>query len=612
MSEPTSLSDRYFQLIDRIVDNTLKGKIASTERVYRMLLQSVEVGTGEIFERCLAQRISTTQTQLASKLKATRILKALETIEKQWQRWQQENQATVEVTTAVEQILAAEREQYFQAMVEALDPNRERPLNQDKLAKLGQELSSAAKRETDSQLASDLQQLAAGIERGVQSFTAIEPDLISWIYDSGSRFSGFGAEKPNPWRTWSQKVDSLLPKQLFQCLAQSQPLTNIGQVANNLELKAWVELAVLLQYLQRGLVTWFDKQPYNSKFGKQLSYSTFLTFAVVWCELWQMLINSRGKLARGCFLMMLQILRTFARRDDFPLYSGVFVSFSGEYLQNTLEYFDEPLKQAAETTEKARILTLLGYSQRTVGQYAKAAIFHEEALAIARQAKDLDCEIANLNHLSRTYANQKDYSEAINSSQRALILARQVGDKLGEANALVNLGYSQVLSARQLDSINSEVYSEAIQYLERGVELADWQGDFQSQAFGYSSLGIAYVILTRPTEASAALTKGAELAQYSKDVYLQGLSFSYMAEACYTIENRANAVGFGSVGMYLLKQINSTEWRQAAGLLTILQGQIGEAEFNSLLQQQRSQIIALIGVDGYDYVPELLAEYRQR
>lgn len=598
----TSLSDRYFQLIDRIVDSTLKGKIASTERVYRMLVQSVEVGTGEIFERCLAERIAATKSQLSTKLKATRILKALETIEKQWQRWQQENQASVEVSTAVEQITDAQTEQY-QAFIEAIDPNRDRPLNRDKLAKLGQELSAANDRLTS------LQQLAAGIAEGLQSFSAIEPDLISWIYDSGSRFSGFGAEKPNPWRIWAQKTDSLLPKQLFQCLAQNQPITNIGQVANNLELKAWVELAVLLQYLQRGLVTWFDKQPYNSKFGKQLSYSTFLTFAVIWCQLWQ-ITTSRQQLGRGCFLMMLQTLRTFARRDDFPLYSGVFVAFSGEYLQNTIEYFDEPLKQADATAEKARILTLLGYSQRTVGQYAKAMIFHEEALAIARDAADLPCEIANLNHLSRTYANQKDYSQAINYSQRALILARQVGDKLGEANALVNLGYAQVLSARQLDSVGSETYDEAIQYLERGVELATKQGDLQSQAFGHSSLGIAYVILARPTEAIASLGKGAELAQYSRDVYLQGLSFSYLAEAYYSLENRAASVGWASVGMYLLNQINSTEWRQAAGLLSILRGQVGE-EFDSLLQQQRSQIIALIGVDGYDYIPQLLEEYQQ-
>ena len=610
-SASPSLSDRYFELIDRIVDITLQGKIRSYEQVYRMLLKEVDIGTGEIFERCLIQRIEATKTQLETKLKAARILRALQTIEKQWSRWQQENQDTAAIADTAQQILAIEPKDYFQAVVEAIDSNRDEPLNRDKLVKLAQNIKSAADSQNNPQLARDWQQIAFGIADGLNSFTDLEADLVSWIYDSGSRFGGFGAEQPNPWRTWGQKVNNPLPKQLFQTLAQNQPITNVARVGSNLELRAWIELAILLQYLQRGLVNWFDKQPYDSKFGKQLSYSTFLSFAVIWCEFWQNLANSQKQLATGCFLMMLQILRTFARRDDFPLYSGVFASFSGEYLQNTLEYFDEPLKQVKGTEEKARILTLLGYSQRTLGQYQKAIAFHEEALTIAREAEDRPCEIANLNHISRTYANQKNYSDAINYAQRALILARQVGNKLGEANGLVNLGYSKVLAARHLDSMDTEVYSEAIRYLEQGVELAKQQGDFQSQSFGYSSLGIAYVILSQPTTAIASLTKGAELAQYSRDIYLQGLSFAYIAEAYYGIEDPTSAIVFGCLGMYLLKQINSVEWRQPAGLISILQGQVGEKEFTDLLATKRSQIIAVIGVDGYDHIGEILAEYKR-
>jgi tetratricopeptide (TPR) repeat protein len=606
-----SLSDRYFALIDQIVDLTLQGKISSFERVYRMLEEAVEPGTGEILERCLNQRLEETQAQLNTKLKAARVLRALETIEKQWLRWQAENQVNADISEITESILTVEPEDYFLAIVDVIDPNQDEPLNIDQLQKLAESLKAAANNQTDPNQAQAWQQLATGITAGLASFTALEADLVSWIYTTESNFSGFGAEKPNPWRIWAQKISSPLPKQLFQTLAQQQPVTSLAQVVNNLELRALVELAILLQYIQRGLVNWFDQQPYNSKFGKELSYSTLLTFASIWCELWQVFVDSKPALADGCFLMMLQILRSFAQRDDFPLYSGVFASFSGEYLQDTLDYFDEPLQQIEGTEEKARILTLLGYSQRTIGAYEKAIIFHEEALAIAIEADDYSCEIANLNHLSRTHVNLKNYSEAINYSQRAIIAARQVGDKLGEANALVNLGYAQVLAARQLESMAAENYSEAIRYLEQGVELAQKQGDLQSQSFGYSSLGIAYVILEQPTAAIAALTQGAELAQYSRDVYLQGLSLSYLAEAYYSIEDPSAAITYGSLGMYLLNQISSTEWRQTAGLLSILQGQIGQEEFKNILAQQRSQIIALIGVDGYDYLPQLLEEYKQ-
>lgn len=607
MSE--SLSDRYFALIDQIVELTLQGKISSVERVYRMLVEQVETGTGEIFERCLSQRIDTAEAQLDTKLKAARVLRALQTIEKQWLRWQEENLVAAEMSETAQMIITGDPEDYFLRTVDVLDPNLENPLSIDELTQLAQNLQAAAKTQGDAQLAQDWQQLATGITAGLESFTILEGDLVSWMYGSGSNFSGFGAEKPNPWRIWGEKVTSPLPKQLFKTMAQQQSAIDFARVANNLELRAWIELAILLQYLQRGLVTWYDQQPYNSKFGKELSYSTLLTFASIWCELWQTFVISQPALADGCFLMMLQILRTFAQREDFPLYSGVFASFSGDYLQDTLDYFDEPLKQVEGTEDKARILTLLGYSQRTAGDYEKAIAFHQEALEIAISANDYACEVASLNHLSRTNVNLKNYTEAINYSQRALIAARQVGDKLGEANASVNLGYAKVFAARQLDSITPEDYAEAVRYLEQGVELAQKQGDSQSQAFGNTSLGIAYVVLEQPTAAIASLTKGAELAQYSRDVYLQGLSFSYLAEAYYSIEDRAAAITSGSLGMYLLNQINSIEWRQVAGLLSILQGQIGE-EFNNILAQQRSPIISLIGVDGYDYLPKLLEEYK--
>ena len=41
-----------------------------------------------------------------------------------------------------------------------------------------------------------------------------------------------------------------------------------------------------------------------------------------------------------------------------------------------------------------------------------------------------------------------------------------------------------------------------------------------------------------------------------------------------------------------------------------IQGQIGIEAFQARLEQQRSKIIAVIGVDGYDYIPQLLQKYR--
>ena len=605
MAQP--LSDQYFDLIDQIVDKTLQGKIASTERVYIMLERGIESGTAEVWERCLAQRIEATKAQLDKKLKATRVLRALTTIETQYQRWQKAHQQQNEIAEATKKLLDSTVDQLVANWIQIIDINQKEPLNRSKLQQIAQSLQNAATNLDNSQLSQDCQQIATGIIAGLTSFSQLEDDLISWMYES-ERSIGFAREKPNPWRVWVKKVDNPLPKKLFQTLAEQKAIADLGGVTNNIELRGWVELAILLQYIQQGLVAWYDKQPYSAKFGKQLSYSTFLTFAVIWLELSQT-FTTNNRFREGCFQIMLQILRLFARRDDFPLYSGIFVSFSGEYLQNTLEYLSEPIQQIAGTQEKARILTLLGYSQRTLGRYEQALAFHQEALEIAREAQDKSCEIANLNHLSRTYVQQKDYETAINYSQRALILARQSGNRLGETNALVNLGYSKVFAARDIDTMDTEVYNEAIHYLEQGLQLAEKTEDLQTQSLVNNSLGIAYVILAQPTSAISFLEKGVKLATMAQDVYLQGLSYSYLAEAYYSIEDLKNSIYHGCLGSYLLKQINSLEWRKSAGLITIIKGQLGNVAFEQLLAEMRSQIIAVIGVDGYDYIPQLLTEY---
>ncbi|HEY9647006.1 MAG TPA: hypothetical protein V6C88_11580, partial [Chroococcidiopsis sp.] len=156
-----------------------------------------------------------------------------------------------------------------------------------------------------------------------------------------------------------------------------------------------------------------------------------------------------------------------------------------------------------------------------------------------------------------------------------------------------------------------EVYETAIGYLQQGLQLSERQGDRQSQALCLSSLGIAEVVLGQSSQAIAHLEDGIRAAQFSGDLYLQGLNLAYLAEAHYRLEAQGMAIATSGMSMYLLWQIGSTQWRQPAGLLTILQGQLGETSFQALLNEQRSQIIRVIGVDGYDHLPTLLDQYRR-
>jgi tetratricopeptide (TPR) repeat protein len=626
------LRDRYLDLIDEIVQTTLQGKIRSKEQVYQMLLQGVSTGTGEIFERCLEERLNTTQQQVDNPVseikqaKASRSLRALQTITSQWERVQEQNRVSANITTAIEAITTAAPTERFTALVRVIDPNREQVLNSQQLAQLAKTLQQQALGNSDPDTAREIQQLSAGITAGLASWQRLADHLVSWIYDQSQGPLGFDGipEQRGPWALWAKQVNSPLPQSLFQAIARNQPLNEWIDTQRNLELDAWVELAVVLQYLQRGLVAWFDKMVYDSKVGAKLSISTFIVFAVIWSQLASALNQTsigtqRDTVVNGCFQVGLQILRAFAQQEYFPLYGGVFASLNGNYLRDALNYLDEPLRRVEGTQETARILTLLGYSLGAQGQYDRANAFHQQALDIARNAGDRRCEIANLNHLSRLCVAQRNYAEAISYSQRALILSRQTGNRIGEANALANLGYSEVFQAKQQAQVESELYESAIHYLEQSLQLLERLGDSpwdsfasrQSQAMCFSSLGIAYVVIEQPEKAIAYLEQGWQAAQFSGDLYLQGLNLAYLAEACYGIQSVEQAIYTGSLGAYLLEQIGSSDWRKPAGLLTILQGQMGGEAFQTLLSQQRAKIIPIIGVDGYDYIPQLLEKYRE-
>ncbi|MBD2355839.1 tetratricopeptide repeat protein [Tolypothrix sp. FACHB-123] len=618
MSDSLPLRDRYLALIDEIVDTTLKGKISSVEQVYQMLLKGVNPGTGEVFELVLSDRSTAIQNQVdgekdeLKKAKATRSLRAIKTIQTQWQRWQEHNKATQAIVSAVKEITTAAADERLATFLRFTDPNQKQPLNSQQLQQLSKSIQQFAQPE------SDLQQISEGINRGLASWQRLQEHLVSWMYEQNQSL-GFGGVpgESGPWATWAKQVNSQVPHSLLRTLAIEG--SAIEFAANQqITLSDWVEMALILQYLQRGLVNWFDQQAYNVQAGSKLSISTYLTFAVIWSQLASGFHNLAPVYSNGASQIMLQILRNFALRPYFPLYGGIFASFSGNYLRDALDYLDEPLRRVEKTQEKARILTLLGYSQRALGQYQRSIEFHQQALEIARTAGDRPCEIANLNHLSRTYVQEQDYVEAINHSQRALILSRQVGDayggqslRTGEANALINLGYSEVMHAQELEQLEPETYEMAINYLQQGLKLTEQLGDIQSKALCFSSLGIAHLVIGESQAAIKYLEEGFKTAQISGDLYLQGRNLAYLAEAYYQLQNFEKTIYTGSLGMYLLEQIASREWRQAAGLLTILQGQIGEEAFTNFLQQHRPKIIAIIGVDGYDHIPQLLETYKK-
>jgi tetratricopeptide (TPR) repeat protein len=605
----TDLRDRYSTFIETIIQMTLQGKVRSKEQIYRRLIDELEPGTSEVFDSCLGERRASLETQANLKddlqqAKATRALRALNTLESEWQRYQQETQAKDVLSSTLFEISNAEASDRLEAFLTRLDPNHPNALNDSQLTQLATNLKQEF-------MTPELQEFGLGVQRGMASWQALQPHLISWMFERGDNL-GFQNDNrgPSPWKLWAAHSPGVLSKGFFTEMAGDGSIED-WLLSQTVTLPTWLELTIVLQRIQQGLIAWATTQIYSNKTMGKFLTSLYVGFSGTWMLLGRGVGgNSPQKVAfaQTAFRSGLQVLRLFTQQPFFPFYGNLILGFGGRTFNSTMEYFSEPLRTVEGTQVKARILTLMGNFVRVAGSLEEATTVYRQALGIAQEAGDRLCEVANLNHLSRTMALSQDYAGAIAQSQRALILSRQSGDALGEANALTNLGYAEVLTARSREA-PPEDYEIPMNYLEQGAQKAIQLEDPQSEAFSSTSLGIAHLTCGDASNALHWIRQGLEACHRCGDAYLQAVNLLSMAEACYQLERFADCPYPALLAMYHLYQLEAREWRQAAGLVTILQGR-QSMDWQSFLQPERGPILAQIGPEGIDLLAEILERYR--
>jgi tetratricopeptide (TPR) repeat protein len=86
------------------------------------------------------------------------------------------------------------------------------------------------------------------------------------------------------------------------------------------------------------------------------------------------------------------------------------------------------------------ICSSLGLAYANLGEYRKAIELHEKALEIARRIGDVLSEGNNLGNMGVAYRHLGEYRKAIELHEKALEIARRIGDVRGEGSALGNMG----------------------------------------------------------------------------------------------------------------------------------------------------------------------------
>ncbi|MFM2428914.1 MAG: hypothetical protein RLZZ511_127 [Cyanobacteriota bacterium] len=611
------LQSRYDHLIDNLVQTGLRGTLRSGDHIYSRIADELEPTTEALFNQCLDQRLRQIETQLQesgrdgrAQAQAQRQLQTLQTIQREWQRYQREINSQDIVAHTLFQLSNADAAEQMALLTSSLSPKASNALPLPHLEQLARNLASAPCQPDNRDR---FRQYAKGIEQGIQSWKNIDRYLVSWLYQPRSPGQAAHQAK-SPWALWSIQAIGPLTQQLFDILHRQESVEAWISTSDQINLSNWLELILVLQRAQQGLLRWAHQQPYNEPAAQQLISALYLGFASTWVQLGQGLgrcasLNSqtRAPLSQSAVTIGRQMLQTFTQHPQFPLYGNAQHTPENKTLCNALRYLSPTLNHPEAQTEKARILTLVGSLVILSGKCQEAEKLHQQALDLAQSQDDTVCMVANLNHLSRIATMQSQCSIAIEQAQRALILARQVGDVQGEANALTHLGAASAHQA-QLMEAPIKGYETAMEYLMSGIDKAQDIGDQRCEGICANALANLCIQIGHPAEGLKWLQTGFQASNTCGDLYLQARHFTSMAQACQQVAHPGDAIYAACLGLYYFDQINWRDWRQPAALLTQLKQRLGD-RFDQLLSQELAEIIRQIGSDGFAQITRRLEEY---
>jgi len=134
----------------------------------------------------------------------------------------------------------------------------------------------------------------------------------------------------------------------------------------------------------------------------------------------------------------------------------------------------------------------LGTVYGNMGQVQEAISCYEQALAIARQAKDRQGEGAWLGGLGSCYDDLGQTARAIEYHEQALAIAREIGDRQGEGAGLGSLGNCYFDLGQT---------ARTIEYYEQGLAIDHEIGDQKGEGNRLGNLGICYAWLGQTARA---------------------------------------------------------------------------------------------------------------
>ena len=148
-----------------------------------------------------------------------------------------------------------------------------------------------------------------------------------------------------------------------------------------------------------------------------------------------------------------------------------------------------------------------------LGQYQKAIVSHEQALALSKKLGNRQGEMACFTGLGIVYRNLEQYEKAIEFNFKSLAIAKELGDKHNEAVSYGNLGVANKFLGRN---------EKAIEFHEQALSLYKELAFKEGVGLTLGNLGLAYSSLGEYQKAIGLYQESLVIAKELGDKLRQG------------------------------------------------------------------------------------------
>ena len=158
-----------------------------------------------------------------------------------------------------------------------------------------------------------------------------------------------------------------------------------------------------------------------------------------------------------------------------------------EYRTDTvaMRYFSQKSREKGYLAGESYALSELGRTYRNISNYSKAIELHQEALAIAKEANNIEFEISSLNYLGVVYRRTASIRTAMDFNQQALELAEAIQNPSEGIKRSINVSLNSIGNLY----LKLKQYDLAISYFERSMKLEAALNNVLGLAINHQNIG---------------------------------------------------------------------------------------------------------------------------